>query len=307
MGKERIGYRRLYDAIGCSLAKGKEIFIPFSIGGIQAEVYLGPKPKLGIMVNHSERYIVPGANSLFLNSEYKSDAAASNYPRNFFVEILCSILVDVPENVSIGFQKKEASANSQLLHLAEQNSEYFCSVTDLIAGVIGLRIHRQFVIEMINENYFARRNSGDSAFNYSSPALEVLEGISLNENGIVILSNLLNYIGKVDSRVRKVGAAALTWLLRAWSERDTISKFVALFIPLEIVLAGYGEATKIKKERDEKAIIIRDLLIKNGGENSTNLLAFFNSLISQQSPSLASSSRRSCKPFMDDYSSATSP
>jgi hypothetical protein len=57
MGKERIGYRRLYDAVACSLADCNEMHITFPMGDLQIEVYLGPKPRLGITVSRTHIYL----------------------------------------------------------------------------------------------------------------------------------------------------------------------------------------------------------------------------------------------------------
>jgi len=288
MGKERIGYRRLYDAIACFLADREEMHIAFPMGDLQIEVYLGPKPRLGITVSRSEKYIVPGEASLVITAEYKKDAAESCYRRHFFTEILCSKLVDVSEDLSQGFHAKEPSAHGELLRLAEQDAKSLKAATDLIAGTIGLRFHRQFIIEVINDNFFAIRTTDDYAFNHAGPGLEVLDGISLNSNGAEILRQLLEGVGQATPEAQEFGASALAWLLRAWSERDTISKFMALFIPIEIILAGYGDDPNKEKEKQEEVTQIRNLLATHGGSEANNLLAFFNRIMGQQRPSLAS-------------------
>jgi hypothetical protein len=49
---ERIGFRRLYDSIGCSLPSGRgELRFEFSLDDeLLAEVYMGPKPRFGIWI-----------------------------------------------------------------------------------------------------------------------------------------------------------------------------------------------------------------------------------------------------------------
>ena len=287
MGKERIGYRRLYDAIACSLADREEMFIAFPMGDLQIEVCLGPKPRLGITVSRSEKYIVPGEASLMIAAEYKKDAAESNYPRHFFTEILSSKLVDVSENVSRGFHAKEPGAHEALLRLAEKDAKRLRAATDLIAGIIGLRFHRQFVIEEINENFFASRTADDYALSHAGLGLEVLEGVSLNSRGAKILRHFLEGVGQATAEAQELGASALTWLLRAWSERDAISKFMALFIPIEIILAGYGDDPNKEKENQE-VTQISNLLAVYGGSEANKLLSFFNLILGRQRPSLAS-------------------
>ncbi|MCX6563428.1 MAG: hypothetical protein NTU60_07465 [Candidatus Aminicenantes bacterium] len=240
------------------------------------------------MVSRSEKYVVPGEASLMITTEYKKDALESSYPRHFFTEILCSKQVEVSEDLSQAFHAKVPSAHGELLRLAEQDAKRLKTATDLIAGTIGLRFHRQFVIEVINENFFAMRTADDYAFNQFGPGLEVLDGISLNSNGAEILHQLLEGVGQATPEAQELGAAALAWLLRAWRERDNISKFTALFIPIEIILAGYGDDPNKEKEKQEEATQIRNLLATHGGSEANDLLAFFNRIMGQQRLSLAS-------------------
>jgi hypothetical protein len=286
MAEERLGYRRLYDSVGCSLVDREELHFSFSLGDLYLEVYLGPRPKLGITVSQSGKYIVPGEASLMITAEYKKDATESSYPRHFFTEICCSKLVEIPEEISIAFRAKDPKGHNELLRLAEQDAKRFISAADLISGTIGLRFHRQFVLELINENFFALRGDDDYTFNQASPGLELLEGIALNPKGAEALGNLLTAIGQAATEARDFGASALVWLLRSWSERDTISKFVALFIPIEIILAGYRGTPD--KETLENVSKIRSLIDLHGQSESKNLLAFFNKIVGQQRPSLVS-------------------
>src|ERR1051325_1150311 len=108
MAEEWIGYRRLYDSIGCSLVDREELQISFALGNLHIEVYLGPKPKRGITVSQSGKYIVPGEASLMITAEYKKDATESSYPRHFFTEIICSKLVEVSQEISIAFRAKRS-------------------------------------------------------------------------------------------------------------------------------------------------------------------------------------------------------
>lgn len=286
MAEERVGYRRLYDSMGCSLVDREELDLSVSLDNLYIQVYLGPRPKLGITVSQSGKYIVPGETSLMITAEYKKDATESSYPRHFFTEICCSKLVQVPEDVSIAFRAKDPKGHDELLRLAEQDAERFISTADLISGAIGLRFHRQFVLEIINENFFALQSDNDYAFNQASPGLELLEGIALNPNGIEALRNLLKAISQAPTAAHDFGASALAWLLQAWSERDTISKFMALFIPIEIILAG--QSGNPDNEKLENASKIRDLIKLHGQAETKNLLAFFNQIVGQQQPSLVS-------------------
>lgn len=285
MTTERIGYRRLYDSIGCSLADRQDFEVEFTAGSdLGVRIYLGPRPKFGITVRHSDKYVVPGEQSLMLQAEYKKNATESSYPRRFFLEIFCWKDIDVSEEISKAFRASEKNSHNELLKLAEQEAEVFRATTDLIAGTIGLRFHRQFVIELINENFITRRSDEDWPFQETGPSLEMLEQPSLNPTGCTVLENLLTAVGGANEEARQLGALVMSWLIRAWTERDTVSKFVALFIPLEIVLEGYGSGSQQELKKLAKAL--RSLIQNYDGERKGELLEFVNHLMERQRPTL---------------------
>ena len=100
--------------------------------------------------------------------------------------------------------------------------QLFAGFISIIAGIIGLRFHRQFVLEIINERFFAIRNEPDWVHRISGPWLERLEELSLNENGVTALANTLESAQKAPDDAQKFGSSIFFWLLRAWTERDSI-------------------------------------------------------------------------------------
>jgi hypothetical protein len=93
-------------------------------------------------------------------------------------------------------------------------------------------------------------------------------------------------LDKASVEAREFGISVFRWMLRAWVERDIISKFTALFIPLEIILSGYGKENEYDKEKLKKYEQIRELI--SGKPESEALLKLFNSLVQSQQPSLVS-------------------
>jgi len=288
MAIERVGYRRLYDSLGCSLAEQKELAIEFEMGEFRINVYLGPKPKFGITVSSSDKYFIPGEEATMLKAEYSKDATESAHPNTFFTEIFCSKEVEVPDELSKAFHDNDSTASSEVLNLDKQDSQQLKAAADLIAGVIGLRFHRQFVLEVINENFVAMKDDNDYASNFVSPAIEMLESVALNANGIDILSRLLKAVGKAPHKAQDIGSSALAWLLHAWTERETTSKFMALFIPIEIILASYSGNPDDEKDQQGRLSQIKDIITSHGGTEAKNLLNFFNQIADRQRPSLAS-------------------
>ena len=289
MPMEYVGYRRLYDSMGCSLSNQEELNFNTKIGDIEVVVYMGSKPKRGIVVyTNVGKYIVPGEISPMGNMEYQKDAALSSYPRKFFTEVQCIKQIEVPEELSLSFHNSDSDANDKILKLAEKEIEGFKETADLVAGIIGLRFHRQFVLEAINENIFAIKTHDDWATQINGPVVEMLEELKLNEIGIKGLPSILSELDKTSIEARESGMSIFGWMLRAWVERDIISKFTALFIPLEIILTGYGKDNEFDNQKLKEYEKIRELISKYSEEDTALLLKLFDGPVQSQRPSLVS-------------------
>src|SRR5207302_11418398 len=117
--------------------------------------------------------------------------------------------------------------------VVEENRQRLSQVLDLAAGILGLRFHRQFVLELLNENPVALLGAEDFSISLVGPWVENLNDIALNSQRQQALAALLPAVGNADEADRARASVALGWLLRAWAERDPVSRSVARFIPLE--------------------------------------------------------------------------
>jgi hypothetical protein len=124
---ERVGFRRLYDSLGCSIADQDELHLSYSVGkNIQAEIYIGARPRFGIFIEkHHEHFIIPGTSIKIGEFAYYGDVTQSGYPRSFFTEIYCSSEVEVSAELSTAFHRNEQHANDQLLELAARNEREY--------------------------------------------------------------------------------------------------------------------------------------------------------------------------------------
>lgn len=284
MPLERVGFRRLYDSIGCSLADQEELRLTYSVGSIQVEIYMGAKPKLGIYIEKfHEKYLVPGASPLLGELSYHSDATQSGYPRSFFTEIFCSREVEVSAELSSAFYRNEQQANQQLLDLAARDEREYREVTDYISGIIGLRFHPQFVRELLNENFVALRKTDHVITHYGS-TIEQLEGVQLNKTGIAQMQQRFPTKNTATQDEIRSRGIILFWLLRAWNELDSIARLVALFIPLEMILGNVR--VPLPEERHMHVKEIRELIASHGGEKQNKLINFFDFLVGLQNPSI---------------------
>jgi hypothetical protein len=91
--------------------------------------------------------------------------------------------IEVRKDLSEAFHRQEPQATEELLSLVEKDADEYRGVADLISGVIDLKFHRQFVIELLNENFVALRQTNQALIVFGSP-MEHLLRIELSEQGI---------------------------------------------------------------------------------------------------------------------------
>jgi hypothetical protein len=277
--KNRIGYRYLFDSKGCSLSNHDEVTINLIVSEkYKLQIYFGPKPQYGIqLVSDNAKYFVPGTTVPLGKVEFKNDSYESSKYGPFFFEIAVSTEADV--GVS-----DESITHNHLLKHAEKRRDEFKSVIHLVAGIIGLRFHRQFVLELVNENALAWKGKVP-AKGFAGPALELLELLSLNDNGINQIKALEKPLISLPIDELQKYSLIFHWLLRAWSERDNLYSFVALFIPLECVLSMLSDS-KMSTEDKSYAKSLRMLVKKHAGNQSEELRSFLDKLVQNLSPTL---------------------
>jgi hypothetical protein len=275
----RIGLRRLFDPKGCSLQSREELSIDLLISErYEARIYLGPKPTHGVQVvtNHP-KYLIPGPLVPMGIHEIHMDASKSSHPCKFFLEISVSCLVELtPQDSEV------SSAKEQLLQQAEKRASEFQIVIDLIAGIIGLRFHRQFVLEPLDENVFAW--VGDNPFTtFAGPSCELLENIALTELGAAEMESFRDRLSRLPKEPREKIGLIFHWLLRAWREHDPVYKFMALFLPLEGLLNLVAVDLAPQKEQNR---LIRDIIKTYAGDKKTELLELLDLAMSRLNPTL---------------------
>ncbi|GHO98714.1 hypothetical protein KSF_087620 [Reticulibacter mediterranei] len=285
---EQVGYRRLYDAMGCSIQGRDEIHITFPFEGIfQVEIYIGSTPRFGISTEtNDDYYAYPGIVNHKNPPSYYEDVTQSSYPRHFFTEICCFRDIEISEALSKAFHCQNKRARAEVLKIVENDAAVYRRIADLVGGIIGLKFHRQFVMELLNENFVAIL---DDSFVMSiiGTTVERLAPVQMSAQGIEQMehfSSLLTKSGVKNELAQQWKETILGWLMRAWAERDTISKFNALFTALEMLLKGVK--SKMPLDMRQNAKEIRSLITKHGGEKQEQLLVFFDQLMSKQSPPL---------------------
>lgn len=276
MGTETIGKRRLYDALGCSIGDGQEICIKdFLPDGKQVRVYIGPNPPLGVLALESAQYAIPGRETKFFHSnpEYKSDC---------YFEIAIMFEFEADETLSQGILNKDQKARESLLQLASSYDQLFEKLIDAISGIIGLKIHRQFVLKQLVENAFI--SSGpEPVSSYTGEAVEILESIKLKELAQSVISEHLAALKSTTEDNLANGGAIFHWLLKAWREKDIVSKFTYLFIPLEAILPS---DTDIPSDIENNIAELMEIILASNVKDKKRLLKFLDVTKTKYGPTL---------------------
>lgn len=259
-----LGVRRLYDALGVGTSSVGEILHKVTLkAGKTVSVYLGPKPPLGIVSLESSQYGIPGRNSLIFKTNSEYDAPT-------FLEITIGVPREItPQQMEL-LKKGDKVTREALLKEANDHFESAEHLLDAISGVLGLRVHRQLVLKLLAENCFIF-GEFEPVSSFVSPAVEMLESIESNANTGPHLQHFLEGMtGTPEDSLLKSGAV-LHWLLRAWRERDAVSKFMYLFVPLEAILQSSTELVADSKADLES---LEAIVKSSNAHNKEALLGF---------------------------------
>jgi len=280
----KVGYRRLYDSLGCFITDHKTLDIAFPLGEhLYGQIYMGAKPQFGIsIVEGMEDYLISDS-MIHLSGSYHADATESPYPRSFFTEIICLREVDVSVELSEAFNRNEEQANNELLQLVANNEKEYRLASDFLSGIVGLRYHPQFVIKLINENHIVYSEANRAVTNFGSPFRQ-LEAIQITDAGIEQVKQFFPAISTVTDELVRSRGKILGWLMRAWFEKDIVAQFNALFISLEMILEGVR--VEMSQDYFQHVEKLQEFIHAYGGEQQEDLQAFLNRLLENQRPSL---------------------
>jgi len=230
----RIGQRRLFEAIECSVEGIDNIRVERQLSnGLFLILHIGHEPIFGKMVSSGRaKYMTRNP----AGSRMGPHEPLSNLPHGLYTEIICLEELQISDEEYSKIESGDAALKDKYLKQAMKKSEKYLKVINWFAGVIGLRFHRLFVVEPVTENCFVCKQD---LYNFAMPiyglVLEVIDPVTLNETGVSLLKEVHAIFPNTTEDLEKFGTA-FEWLLRAWTVRDSIDRFMALFIPLEIML-----------------------------------------------------------------------
>lgn len=281
---ERVALRRLYRARGCSMSDRAEFTHEFRIGpSLWGHLYLGPFPRFGLWESSGERYAAPGASTLMMKANFVGSLRERGDSSSFFCEIAAIHSVEVDEDVSGAARAGDQPARAAILSKAAAVKPDATIALDLVAGIVGLRFHRQFVLDLLNENEVAIIGD-DYTSNYAGTWIEMLQEVALSTVGVEALASQVSALSDLTAASVEALGNIFHWLLRFWPERDPVSRFLALFIPLEAALQGIGVPMDAEAKASVRAI--RKAIKATTDPEKAGHLKYFNGLVERLRPSL---------------------
>jgi hypothetical protein len=181
--KIRVGLRRLYRAHGCEIETGN-LEKDFLLGeNFSASVRIGSHPQFGLHTGGFNcRYLTPGIDKLEVNYRYEPDIEKTELAGQPLTEIIVSREIDVEEEFRDAFEIGETAFQNKAADLAYAETTHLVPTLEFVGGLIGLRIARQFLAELVNETPVTWRNDGPHLqFLYKGPT--ILGGIQLTSGG----------------------------------------------------------------------------------------------------------------------------
>lgn len=271
-----LGWRRLYDALGFSIEESGPITASANTGsGRQINFYLGLEPPAGIMSVNEGGYLIPGRQVEIFKADpdYKTDC-------------FCDISITWQKRLNDEEEKLAENADNdfhqKILAEAREALNEPENLLDAAAGAVGLAIHRQLVLKPLVEHVFFT-GGPQPVSSFYGPVWERLDHLGLSEGGKSTVSSLLTSISQVPEKGWSKAGAILHWLLKAWRERDHITKFMYLFIPLEAVVQSTPD---LAAEAVRELNAIRDIVENSAEKNKDELIKFIDRAKTKFNPTL---------------------
>lgn len=227
------------------------------------------------MTLYSDQYSVPGRVSTALHADNKYEAEC-------YLELSISFDHNVDDEVSKGLRAKDKKAQEAVLELTESKAVLFGKALDVVSGLIGLKVHRQFVLKPLIQNSFVL-SGPEPLSRFTGDSIENLEELQINKTGEEGLNTSLSSLERVSEDYLDKAGIVLHWLLRAWRERDPISKFMYLFIPLEAILESPVESDS---GTQQYLSTLSELVAASNRDDKEHLLSFLDKARMKFSPSL---------------------
>lgn len=148
------------------------------------------------------------------------------------------------------------------------------TVIDLFAVALGASNSRQFLDGVVGEDEWLQLPDGQWQCKVERPVAVIDEPRPTQEE---LQERTLDWLVERPLNHDVLEGGILPWLLRAWRERDIVSRFIALFIPIEMLLKGaVVDGTTVARRADLDRI--RQCVLEAGGVEAERLAGVVSTL-----------------------------
>lgn len=225
------GLRRVYAAQNCSLSDHdpehwKGFTQPLEPFTVEVGINAVPKPGLPLPVRKGSTVVRGVDNRLQMGMHRNLEGTP--YEGKLLTEIICwADDVEVSDDLRIHCRR----------------------LIDLFAAGMGAAVDRQLLAIEVGEDEWTPMPDGSWRCQVSRP-VSLIDAPALSYDEI--RDKTLDWVTGRPMDPAVLGGGVLPWLLRAWREVDVVVKFLALFIPIEMVLSGVTGTSSVDGDQIER-------------------------------------------------------
>lgn len=135
------------------------------------------------------------------------------------------------------------------VEVSDELREHCRRLIDLFAVAVGTAVNRQLLAIEVGEDEWTPALNGAWTCTLSRP-VSLIDAPALTYDEI--RAKTLDWVTDRRMDPKILGGGVLPWLLRAWREVDLVTKFLAFFIPIEMVLSGVRGEGGVDQEAIER-------------------------------------------------------
>jgi hypothetical protein len=251
MATEALGLRRLYGAPGFHFADLGQFEHTFQFDETYAvKVVIGPRPLYGFIERTGNTFYEPGGRPVEMKVSFHPEAPEDLTGFRSYTEITVTFQAEIDDTLAARFRAGDDSkADNEVMTLIRPQKPTLVEIADIVAGNIGLRVHRQLVFRLLNEHTIAFREKEQVKGDVSSGWVEMLDDVRAASGAAEWVKATIERSRALKDSNREYARNILFWLMTAWSEQDAVNMFFALFVPLELILDSISIPTIPSAER----------------------------------------------------------
>src|SRR5665213_2375054 len=255
MKKVKVGICRIYTVKKLTIPEANEFCIGFTLGDIDVVASVGTKTRheiIGVKVTSQKVKRTNRQNNSPVPREFFK-------PDIFIVEIFCDIvtthLLEIEDDLADSIFAYDTKAQDEIFKMADKKKQHLSTSLDYVAGFLDLNFEYSLARTLVFEESYLYYNDNSGCTPYGLKPNKI-GSFELNKNPGWV-AELMKVYDKNSNRGNwEKKAQILEWLLRAWSTRDLIHKFVSLFFIIERIIPKKLPIANINKWQEKRQKVL---------------------------------------------------